>query len=577
MLKLSNWGGLVWGSILLIGGLMLMLGGLSCVGNHQSVVLLWEGFSSICHPLGFCLLVDAESCFFGSTVCLIAGSVMGFSVYYMSSEKFFYRFVGIILDFVGSMILLIFSPGLLSVFIGWDGLGVSSFLLVIYFLSDKSLNAGLLTLLSNRLGDIFLLLSVSAAWGSVGAELSSLEGSGFSLSGIMFVGIFAASLTKSAQVPFSAWLPAAMAAPTPVSALVHSSTLVTAGLYLLIRFSSGLMSSEFWSWGLWISSGTLVMASFSSLVECDMKKIVALSTLSQLGLMGMAVSMESMGAAFFHLIMHAYFKALLFMIMGYWIHQCSGYQDLRVSSISSQEFNMSTVFTLLALSSLSGVPFLSGFISKDYLLESTSMLSSVSSGSGLLMVLGCVLTVMYSGRLLASLLGFKWSGEPVSHWSEKSGVFWASLVVLSILSLSGGVWLSGYLSPVGTSLLVPKEIKLVFSLIVLGGMVLSWGFLRWESRFSSYLTSLGSLWGLSFLSFPLLGSSALYVGKMSSEIEDLWLPLASSGWIQSSFLDISGSLGVSSAKNFILFSNLPILGLSMFSGFCWFFTGQFTL
>nr|ABK79916.1 NADH dehydrogenase subunit 5 [Tigriopus californicus] len=577
MLKLPNWSGVMWGSLLLVSGFLLMAGGLSCAGNHESVVLLWEGFSQICHPLGFCLLVDSESCFFGSTVCLIAGSVMLFSVYYMSSEKFFYRFVGIILVFVSSMVLLIFSPGLLSVFIGWDGLGVTSFLLVIYFFSDKSLNAGLLTLLTNRLGDIFLLLSVSVAWGSFGAELSSLEGSGFSLGGVWLLGIFAASLTKSAQVPFSAWLPAAMAAPTPVSALVHSSTLVTAGLYLLIRFSSGLSNSEFWSWGLFISSCTLVMASFSSLVEYDMKKIVALSTLSQLGLMGMAVSMQSMSGAFFHLIMHAYFKALLFMIMGYWIHQCSGYQDLRISSISSQEFNLSSTLTLLALSSLSGVPFLSGFISKDYLLESSSMLSSVSSVSGLLMVVGCMLTVMYSGRLLTSLLGFKWSGEPVCNWSENSWAFWSSLLVLSMLSLVGGWWLSGYLSPLGSVLLIPKEIKFVFSMIVLGGMILSWGLCRWESSLTGSLGLLGSLWGLSFLSFPSLAKSALYVGMSSREVEDLWLPLMSSGWVQASFGEFSSSIGSSSMKNYSLFSNLPILGLSTFSGFCWFYTGQFTL
>nr|BAB97224.1 NADH dehydrogenase subunit 5 [Tigriopus japonicus] len=573
MLKIGSRSGLVWGVCFFCLGLFTGLKALSFSSNSSSVILVWEGFSEMCTPLGFYLFFDSESLWFLSTVSIISSGVMLFSVFYMAEEKFYVRFILILLSFVLSMMLLITSPGLLSIFIGWDGLGVTSFLLVIYFFSNKSLNAGLLTLLTNRLGDIFLLMGVSVVWSSFGGELTSLQGSGFSLSGMSLGVIFLASMTKSAQIPFSSWLPAAMAAPTPVSALVHSSTLVTAGLYLLIRFSGGLESSVWWEWGLFFSSLTLMMASLSSLTEMDMKKIVALSTLSQLGLIGMAISAQTMGAAFFHLIMHAYFKALLFMLMGFWIHQSLSYQDLRAAGIFSQEFSLSVSMTLLALMSLSGIPYFAGFFSKDLILELLSFSSWLGLVSYSLLVMGCVLTVVYSLRLLITLMGRGESVSVLQNWSEKSSVFYSALVCLMMLSIGGGKFLGFYVFGDLHFVVVPQELKLILSSLVLIGLILSAG-LMGVKRSERLLGNLGYLWGLSYLSFPWITTQSLVLSAMFEKVELLWLPFLSSGMSVNSMIKTSQVLGSYSLVSFQGYSGFQVIGAGVLGMVLWSYFGM---
>jgi len=229
----------------------------------------------------------------------------------MEHEIFFKRFNGLVLAFVASMIFLILIPDLLFTLIGWDGLGLVRFLLIIYYLRGKSFNAGIKTYIINRLGDGFFM---------VGFGILILQGNWLidSLK-IVFLFVFLFVLgcfTKSAQFPFSRWLPDAMAAPTPVSALVHSSTLVTAGIFLLIRFSNCFSDAFFLFLGC-IGFWTMFLASLSACLEHDSKKIIAYSTLRQLGLMIVSLSMGLISFAFFHLLTHAIFKALLFITSGY--------------------------------------------------------------------------------------------------------------------------------------------------------------------------------------------------------------------------------------------------------------------
>ena len=207
-------------------------------------------------------------------------------------------------------------------------MGLTSYLLVIYYQNDKSLSAGMITLIANRVGDSLLILSVCwcficGYWVlgiSCGLPL-------FCLSVVIIVG----SMTKRAQVPFSAWLPAAMAAPTPVSSLVHSSTLVTAGVYLIIRFYPSLCFYEGVCYFLfYVGVLTTLMAGLSAFYENDLKKVVAFSTLSQLGLMFMALGLSMPLLSFFHLVTHALFKALLFICAGTVIHRMGNNQDMRL-------------------------------------------------------------------------------------------------------------------------------------------------------------------------------------------------------------------------------------------------------
>lgn len=210
-----------------------------------------------------------------------------------------------------------------------------------------------------------------------------------------------AAFTKRAQIPFSSWLPAAMAAPTPVSSLVHSSTLVTAGVYLLLRFNGALRGARATTGALLLATGgaTIVMAGASGIYEDDLKKIVALSTLRQLGLMTACLGLAAPQLAFFHLLRHAFFKALLFMVTGRAIHSVGGYQDLRVTRLPFNISPKSRRLLVIRNLRLMGMPFLSGFYSKDAILE-LALRSSLGISGAMMFFTGTLLTVLYSMRFI---------------------------------------------------------------------------------------------------------------------------------------------------------------------------------
>nr|YP_007026850.1 NADH dehydrogenase subunit 5 [Metacrangonyx ilvanus]CCI69553.1 NADH dehydrogenase subunit 5 [Metacrangonyx ilvanus] len=365
------------------------------MNNEKSIFLEWELFFFNGSSIIFLLLFDWMSLMFMFTVSLISMVICGYSKYYMMGDKHYLRFMMILLLFVSSMILLVLSPNLISLLLGWDGLGLSSYILVVYYQNEYACNSGMLTILSNRIGDSMILICICLMYsnGSWNFLLETVS------SKLLMILLILGAMTKSAQVPFSAWLPAAMAAPTPVSALVHSSTLVTAGVYLLIRFYPCWGESSIFNFLLISSSITMVMSGWMANFEMDMKKIIALSTLSQLGLMMMIISLGQPELAFFHLITHAMFKSTIFMCAGVMIHNMNGSQDLRLSG----NFFISGPFLGLyfAISNLSlcGFPFLAGFFSKDLLLESI-----LSQNMNLLFIMmsmiGTGLTVSYSFRVM---------------------------------------------------------------------------------------------------------------------------------------------------------------------------------
>jgi len=217
--------------------------------------------------------------------------------------------------------------------------------------------------------------------------------------GLLCVLVVIAGITKRAQIPFSAWLPAAMAAPTPVSALVHSSTLVTAGVYLLIRFSVILEGSEAQVLLLLLSRLTIFMAGLGANFEYDLKKIIALSTLSQLGVIIRILSLGYPELAFFHLLAHALFKALLFMCAGSVIHRVKDYQDIRIIGGLVYHMPLTRMCINLANLALCGTPFLAGFYSKDMILE-VAFISPINLVSFILYVTATGLTVCYTMRLV---------------------------------------------------------------------------------------------------------------------------------------------------------------------------------
>nr|UNO54269.1 NADH dehydrogenase subunit 5 [Dermacentor silvarum] len=341
------------------------------------------------------LLFDWMSCLFSCIVLLISSMVLMYSYSYMSHEKNKISFCWMVLMFVLSMILLIMMPNAFMLILGWDGLGLISYILVIFYQSTNSFNSGMMTIISNRIGDVMMIMMIIFILNFGSFDLMSMN----KLEFICEMFIVIAGLTKSAQIPFSAWLPAAMAAPTPVSSLVHSSTLVTAGVYLLIRFDF-LFQIKFISEILFkISLLTMLMAGINAFFENDLKKIIAFSTLSQLSMMMVVLSMNLTNLAFFHLIMHAVFKSMLFLGAGFVIHNLMGKQDIRM--LSDFFFFSPLVLSCMLISfySLMGIPFIGGFYSKDLILE-YFLLKNFNLIVLVIFVLGVIFTFLYNMRLI---------------------------------------------------------------------------------------------------------------------------------------------------------------------------------
>lgn len=257
----------------------------------------------------------------------------------------------------------------------------------------------------------------------------------FQFSVVLLIVIIAAC-TKRAQIPFRAWLPAAMAAPTPVSALVHSSTLVTAGVYLLIRFFKFLRLRSFICYLLVLGTLTILMARLRALSEIDMKKIVALSTLRQLGLMMRAIGIGLYNVAFFHLLVHAFFKALLFITVGNLIHMRNDYQDLRKVGKLIVFCPLTLSLMVLRNMRLCGVPFLGGFYSKDLWIE-ISQVILIGGGLRVLYFLSILITVFYTFRFIFLLGIFRIKGR-ITHFFDLDKESLLGYVVLGRLAILGG-------------------------------------------------------------------------------------------------------------------------------------------
>nr|YP_010882161.1 NADH dehydrogenase subunit 5 [Marmessoidea bispina]WID87075.1 NADH dehydrogenase subunit 5 [Marmessoidea bispina] len=417
------------------------------------------------------LLFDWMSLMFMSLVLFISSLIIYYSYEYMAGDLFIDRFIILVLMFIISMMLMIVSPNLISILLGWDGLGLVSYCLVIYYQNVKSFNAGMITALSNRIGDSMLLISI--AWMFSYGSWNYFMYVDFFLGGadVALISLFIviAAMTKSAQIPFSSWLPAAMAAPTPVSSLVHSSTLVTAGVYLLIRFNPLYANSLLSEFLMIISLMTMFSSGFCANFEYDLKKIVALSTLSQLGLMVAILSFGYIYFAYFHMLTHAMFKALLFMCSGVIIHSSKDCQDIRFFGNLFIQMPLTCVCFMVASFCLSGIPFLSGFYSKDLILEIYSM-SNFNLISYLLFYFSTGLTVSYSIRLIYYLLVKDFSFCSYHSIYDDNWFMLKSMFVMVIISIFGGSLLSWVLFPTPTFIFIPFAMKMMVIVVCLFGV-----------------------------------------------------------------------------------------------------------
>nr|YP_010225784.1 NADH dehydrogenase subunit 5 [Propsilocerus sinicus]UDD74661.1 NADH dehydrogenase subunit 5 [Propsilocerus sinicus] len=445
---------------------------LSFLLNSLVYFIEWDLISFQSSSIVMTFLFDWMSMMFMSFVLFISSLVIFYSKDYMSHDININRFILLVLLFVFSMMMLIISPNLISILLGWDGLGLVSYLLVIYFQNVKSFNAGMITALSNRIGDVALLLAIAwmlnyGSWNYIFyIEIMKTD---YEMMIIAFLVILAA-MTKSAQIPFSAWLPAAMAAPTPVSALVHSSTLVTAGVYLLIRFNVLFVDTIFGQTLLLMGGLTMFMAGLGANFEFDLKKIIALSTLSQLGLMMSILAMGFPKLAFFHLLTHALFKALLFMCAGVIIHNMKNSQDIRTMGSLSIHMPFTTTCLNVANLALCGFPFLAGFYSKDLILEVVS-LSYVNMFAYFLYFFSTGLTVSYSFRLVYYSLSGEFNSSSLNCVSDHMSYMLYSMAILLSMAIMGGGLLSWLIFPTPAMICLSPMLKnLTLFVCIVGGL-----------------------------------------------------------------------------------------------------------
>nr|YP_010166706.1 NADH dehydrogenase subunit 5 [Nectoporus subrotundus]QRV62797.1 NADH dehydrogenase subunit 5 [Nectoporus subrotundus] len=487
------------------------------------LIVEWEVLSLNSSPLTMSILLDWMSLMFMSFVLFISSMVIFYSNEYMSGDGNINRFILLVLMFVFSMMLLIISPNLISILLGWDGLGLVSYCLVIYYQNPKSYNAGMITALMNRVGDVALLIAISwmlnfGSWNYIYYIEIMKHDSYMQLISVL---VMIAAMTSSAQIPFSSWLPAAMAAPTPVSALVHSSTLVTAGVYLLIRFSGAL--GEFMKmYLLVIGVLTMFMAGLGANFEFDLKKIIALSTLSQLGLMMSVLGMGGISLAFFHLLTHAMFKALLFMCAGSIIHNLSDMQDIRFMGNLMVHMPLTCIMMNISNLALCGMPFLAGFYSKDLMLESMSM-SGVNSLIYFLFYFSTGLTVSYSFRLCYYSITGDFNFYSLHSLSDSGWIMLSSMMIMVIFVIFIGSSLGWLIFPTPVFICLPIKMKILVLLVsVMGawlGYEVSKFYFSWFSKsvfFYNYSFFMGHMWFLPNIStffvnyYPLIMSYKLF-------------------------------------------------------------------
>nr|YP_010400252.1 NADH dehydrogenase subunit 5 [Drupella margariticola]UQS75951.1 NADH dehydrogenase subunit 5 [Drupella margariticola] len=528
---------------LILYSLILLPFSIMFIMTEKSILLEWTIMQISSTMMTFILVFDLVSLSFSNVVCLISGCVMLFSSSYMSHDPFLKRFTWLVMLFVLSMNLLVFIPSLPALLLGWDGLGIVSFALVIYYQNMKSLGAGMLTVLANRIGDVMILISIGLL--VLQGHWSIILMWDFYLSTWVILTITLAAMTKSAQIPFSSWLPAAMAAPTPVSALVHSSTLVTAGVFLLIRFFPFLNTiSEFKIMLLFIAVLTLLMAGIGANYENDLKKIIALSTLSQLGVMMMSLGMGMPFLALFHLYTHALFKALLFLCAGMIIHNSSNTQDIRHMGLLFSQAPLTIACMNVANLSLCGAPFLSGFYSKDLILE-----LSLNDPTNLLMVflifLATGMTAAYSLRLSFCSLWSHMKNSPLHSKQEADPyVNWATTILTSAAIMAGFSLQEVFLSFNPTPFILPSILKSLTMFVIMVGFFSA--FILWSELFNDKKMNkikffFSTMWFLAPISAQPMTKFSMILGtNMIKSVDMGWLEIL--GGQGSSFLTSNLSL-----------------------------------
>jgi NADH-quinone oxidoreductase subunit L len=430
-------------------GLWISLLGLQ--GEERVVTIhLWDWITIGSFQANAALLIDPLSVTMALVVTGVGALIHVYSMSYMEHDERFQRFFIYLNFFIFAMLILVLSDNFVGMFVGWEGVGLASFLLIGFWFDQRDdsygwyADAGKKAFLVNRIGDFGMILAIAAIWSSLGTVTfldvfhGAEEGLAVGAANLICLLLLLGAAGKSAQIPLYVWLPNAMAGPTPVSALIHAATMVTAGIYMVARTHTlWHIAESAATTAAWIGGLTALLAATIALVQVDLKKILAYSTISQLGYMMLGVGVGAYGAAIFHLVTHAFFKALLFLAAGSVMHATHGELDIR--KMGGLRDKMPTTYRtfLIGAAALAGLPLMSGFFSKDAILVATLAHNPFLYVIGLFTAL---LTAFYSGR--AAFVPF--FGKPrdkhlYDHAHESPSLMTIPLWILAGLSILGGL------------------------------------------------------------------------------------------------------------------------------------------
>ena len=437
---------LAWGSVFasFLCSLWVFVQILSDPAPHTVVAYRWFFGGDLQVNLGF--LIDPLTCVMLLVVTGVGFLIHVYSVGYMHGEEGFARFFTYMNLFMVSMLLLVMGSNYVVLFIGWEGVGLCSYLLIGYYYDRVSAaQAATKAFVVNRIGDAGFLLAIFLVFATFGtldytdvfAQASRLDsGTATAIAICLLIG----AIGKSAQLPLYTWLPDAMEGPTPVSALIHAATMVTAGVYMVVRNHAiyDMAPDALLLVGV-IGAATALFAATIGLVQTDIKRVLAYSTVSQLGFMFLACGVGAYIAAIFHLVTHAFFKALLFLSAGSVIHALSGEQDIRKMGGLKDRIPVTHWVFLIGTAAIAGFPFMSGWWSKDEILGHAFV-----HGRYILWLLGAIAafcTSFYMSRLLyITFYGeSRVPHEAEPHIHESPQVMLIPLVVLAVLSVIGGL------------------------------------------------------------------------------------------------------------------------------------------